>query len=361
MRRLANSRFTPALICLGLLGCKPLGNQTVPPELDPGEHMLLTPRGDPEALLGRTVTEDESGGLLIADARAPGCRVKVRQVPQSWTRVYSQDLGRVAHFNTGRNQIGQLEVRYGENLRVDAQIDNTMVLEADLEGCPGKVIKSVKIGAGHRDIFYDKQAGASATVKIRGVDVGAGGGKWESTRRRLQWDQPQAWAFTVAESEASVANGLEIVMPEQVTEGDTFTIEILSRQQMWIVLLYRRPDGSMDLLLPNSSIPAPSVAANGVLSLPPVRASLPTPGQGSHERLVLYGFTERADFDLLRPPAGALSSTQVTEYLDGLILNLEQIPQVRWTTTTFGYQISPRPQPEATTTPTPSTVLADDQ
>jgi len=68
-------------------------------------------------------------------------------------------------------------------------------------------------------------------------------------------------------------------------------------------------------------------------------ASLPPGHSETHERLHVYGFAERGDFDTFKPPAGALSAAQARAYAEALPGKLREIPRRRWTSTVFGYSI----------------------
>ena len=59
------------------------------------------------------------------------------------------------------------------------------------------------------------------------------------------------------------------------------------------------------------------------------------------ETVIVYGFTEREDFEQFRPPAGAVSSAQVDEYVSQVDqrLGARELPRSRWTKETFTYTI----------------------
>ena len=319
-------------LSLTLAGCL-RGQVTEPPELDDGEHLLLTPRGDPEKLLGRTVTQDAAGGLVISDERPPGCQVKVTRVPQRWRRTYGQDIGHVAHIGTGKTPIGDLTAKYGKSMRVDAEIDNLESLEADLRGCSGTVVKSVRVGTGKREIRVKEEARGRARVKTKVGPVGAGGGKWRNIDRSLEWTDPQAWSFSVVERDASTALKVDLIlMPEQVHDGQTFSVRILAARQVYLVVGYVNEDGRAGLLLPGSTQPVPMITAGGNVELT-LRAELPTPGVATRDHFVLYAFAERGDFDVFKPPIGNLDAATVRAYFDALPGKLESIPTRRWTKT----------------------------
>lgn len=328
------SRCVLSLLALAapLFGCHPQ-EMTEPPELDPGEHLLLTPRGDPEDLLGRTVEPDAAGGYVISDERPPGCEVTVKRVPERWRRAYKQDLGRVAHIGTGQTPIGDLTAQYGKNMRVDANIENVEVLQADLRGCTGTVVSSVRVGTGSREIRVREEAKIEGRVKAKGVPVGAGAGKWRAVDRALEWSDPQAWAFSVKELETAGDLRVDLVlMPDRVLDGDTFSVRILAGRQVYLVMGFLTAQGTAGMLLPNGSQPVPTVTAGGNVELS-LQAKLPAADVESRDKFVLYAFSEQGDFDMFKPPPGHLDSATVAKYFEELPARLEKIPTRRWTKT----------------------------
>lgn len=306
---------------------------TEPPELDPDEHLLLTPRGNAEELLGRSVTPDDRGGYVISDERPPGCEVQVKRVPERWHRSYQQDLGRVAHIGTGKTPIGDLTAQYGKTMRIDATVDNVEVLEADMRGCTGAVVSAVRVGTGKREIRAREDAKIEGRANVKGVPVGGGAGKWRAVERALEWSEPQAWSFSVTELDGGADMHVELVlMPEKVHDGETFSVRVLSARQVYLVVGFVNEDGRAGLLVPNGRQPVPMITAGGNVELS-LRAELPQPGVAARDRFVLYAFAEQGDFDSFKPPAGSLDSATVAEYFAQLPAKLASIPARRWTRT----------------------------
>ncbi|MCA9637746.1 MAG: hypothetical protein KC420_17085, partial [Myxococcales bacterium] len=82
--------------------------------------------------------------------------------------------------------------------------------------------------------------------------------------------------------------------------------------------------------------------AGGSLTLPPAGsdplvAALREPGVPTLETLVIYAFTEEADFDRLRP-RGAVDGV---DYAASLTRELAALPLSRWARTTLTYVIEP--------------------
>ncbi len=324
--------LTPSLCLLLAAACHP-DAPPEPPELDPGEHLLLSPRGNPEELLGRTVTADAAGGYVVSDERPAGCDVTVRRVPERWQRSYQQDIGRAAHIGTGATPFGEITAQHGKSVKVDAQIDNLEVLQADLRGCTGTVVSAVKVGTGKREFKAREETSADVKVKAKGVPVGAGGGKWRAVGRALEWNEPQAWAFSVKDLSASADMRVELLLlPEVVHDGEKFAVRVLSERQVYLIAVFTGPDEQSGIILPNGRQPVPTVTAGGNVELE-LRAKLATPGVAERDHVVIFGFSERGDFDMFKPPGGNLDSATVNKYLEGLPKRLESIPARRWTKT----------------------------
>lgn len=319
------------LCCLVAAACRPTPPE--PPELDPGEHLLLTPRGNPEDLLGRTVTPDDTGGYIVSDERPPGCEVAVRRVPERWQRTYKQDIGRTAHIGTGSTPIGEITAQHGKSVRVDAHIDNLEVLEGDLRGCSGTVVNKVKVGTGKREFQARDESSADVKIKAKGVPVGAGGSRWKVVGRALEWSDPQAWAFSVTDTGGAAQMRVELLLlPETVRDGETFTVRVLSAHQVYLIVAFVAPNGSAGVILPNRRKPVPTVTAGGADELT-IAAKLVQPGVAERDKVVLYAFSDLRDFEMFKPPGGSLDDATVNAYLEELPKRLASIPARRWTTT----------------------------
>lgn len=330
---MTHARLFAAVLALGPLGaCRP--EPTEPPELDPGEHLLLTPRGNPDELLGRTVTPGPDGGYIVSDERPAGCDVTVRRVPERWQRSYQQELGRAAYIGTGKTPVGELTAQHGKTIRVEAEIDNLEVLQADLRGCTGTVVSSVKVGSGKREFRAREETSVDAKVRTKAGPVGAGGGKWRAVGRALAWSEPQAWAFSVTDAAGTDDMRVELILlPEQVSDGESFSLRILSAREVYMVIAFIGGDGTTaGIIAPNAKQPTPMITAGGNAELT-LAAKLAVPGQEERNRVIVYAFSQRGDFDMFKPPKGNLSSADVRKWLDALPDRLAKIPTRRWATT----------------------------
>jgi hypothetical protein len=303
-------------------------------------QMLLTPVGEPAALLGRVVTQDAGGLWVVSDERAPGCEVTERRVTAKWKHTFVDEADRVASISIGNRQLAGLSAEYGEGLRQRMVIENEAELRADLRGsCGDNVITMVRVGKGSRELGYYKNASGGAWVPIGKTKVGAGAGAHEKIEGTLAWTEPQAWSFTVGAPNSGTAVDLVVHMPAELAAGTTFTAEIEVKRDVWLVVLYEAADGSVGVLLPSSGAPEQIATAGDRVELVPFTA-IAAPGQArTHEKLIVYGFAEKGDFDRFRPPAGAVSPEQAKAYALELPRRLEEIPRRRWTSTTHGYVI----------------------
>jgi len=316
--------------------------------MNPGEHALYKPRGAPEQLLGLSVSEGADGQWVIAESREPGCEVVVKTVPMQWERHFVENVGRAAVFEVGRADVLGLQADYGKTLRIESEVANIRVVQADLRGpCGDEVIKTVYIGTGWREVQYQGQARGGAGINIEGVPVNASGGGWDRVGGRLAWSQPQAWAFEIGSGQQDGAD-LRIEMPAEIAAGSTFTPEIDVERPVWLVVLYRDAEGNHGVVMPSPELPAYRAAAGTRVALPTFEA-VNLPGHAEdHETLLVYGFVEEGDFKAFAPPAGALTIEQANAYAERLQQRLDdptQIPRVRWTSTTFGYRIVAAPSP----------------
>ena len=334
-----------ALLLASLLGCRAdrierPNESDMPGGLPPGMQLLLTPVGDPDGLLGRMVEQDASGAWVVADARAPGCEVKINRVPTSFIRKYLEDAGKVASLSVGSERLAALSAKYSKGLRKYAEIVNVEQLEADLRGtCGDHVITSVMVGTGRSELEYLEEAQGGAWVAVGKVPVGAAGGKTDRVEGSIEWAEPQAWAFMVGAPNTGASVDLVVHMPAVLAAGTTFSAEIEVKRSVWLVVLYEAADGSAGVLVPSPGAPMQQAIAGERVALPSFDAMAADGQAKTHERLVVYGFLEQGDFEQFRPPAGAISPAQARAYATELPAKLEGIPRRRWISTDFGYVI----------------------
>ena len=347
-------RTATLLTALALLcACKPSDDSAAPDDtagtndtvrrtqVAPGERLMYLPEGDPPSLLGREVSQDANGHTVIAADRKPGCTVNVEQVDTSFVRDYESELRNVAGFEANVKHMVELEGHYETGLRMRLAVDNAHILRGELSGnCGEQVITEVKVGTGTREVVQVKKGGG--TVKVNGGLAGGGGVSGERSANEtetLTWDSPQAWAFTLSGGNVGRA-ALEIRMPESLVAGDRFTASVATNAPLWLIVLYRDAEGHHGVLAPRGGQSA-VLASGDTLTLPElIPSNLPGHAE-DRETLLVYGFTEEADFKLFKPPAGAIDVAQADAYAKTLAERLEggEIPKKRWTSAEFTYVI----------------------
>ncbi|MCA9663617.1 MAG: hypothetical protein KC486_35130 [Myxococcales bacterium] len=321
-------------------------------------HFLLEPIGDPEDLLGRAVQISDSGGWTIADARAPGCEVEVVRQPAEYAKTYEVNLDDMTTLAAGYRDLLGLSARYGRSVQAEYQVQNAEILKADTRGpCGDVIVSSLRIGSGERSLV--RRAAGEVKGGAGKGDIGARAGRSGKAEQidRMEWSTPQAYAFTFKRLADQEPLDLEIAAPTSLKEGQALAIEISATQSVYLVVLFLEEDGPGGVLWPDDTLRFPKVEAGGSLTLPPAGsdplvAALREPGVPTLETLVLFAFTEEADFDRLRPQGAVVAA----DYAAKLSEELVALPMSRWARTTLSYAIEPAggaaaPVPEAAAAP----------
>ena len=347
-------RWMTLVLALCLMGC---GGTSMPPPdeigvpstvMDPGEHLLVEPMGNPESLLGRRVTKRSDGGYEIADGLAPGCKVAVKKRPSSWHRAFHQNVDDVAGFGLSLGRFVKLKAEYEKGVRLETEVDNTHTLEADLSGsCEGMVILSVKVGSGKREFQFKQSIEGGAHVGWKSIEAGGEGGRTAGTDASLSWNEPQAWAFRVNTVNDANQAEISIQMPERLKPKEQFAPEITAGpRDLWLIVISCWGDGRCEVLRPSSKVPTEVVPAGGSMKLWPMDAEAAPDGGESRERMVVYGFPEEGDFKTFSPPAGALSEQEASDYsrsLEERLVEKQEIPSRRWARAEFRYVVEGDP------------------
>jgi hypothetical protein len=71
------------------------------------------------------------------------------------------------------------------------------------------------------------------------------------------------------------------------------------------------------------------------------QATLLKAGQPAHETLVVYAFTDKRDFDAIKPAAGSENASG-PEYASELTKKLQNVSMSRWSRAVAGYVIRPK-------------------
>lgn len=362
MHRLRSIRLRDLVLTLGAVlitaaGCTKKGFLAVPEADDAvmgqvgsftaDTHFLLEPLGDPEGLLGRAVQISNSGGWTIADALAPGCEVETRRSPAEYDKHYEVALDDMTTLAAGYRDLLGLSARYGRSVHAEYSVQNTELLRADTRGpCGDVIVSSVRVGAGERRLLR------TASGEIRGsgghAGIGANAGRSGDAKQLdvIQWSTPQAYAFTFERNEHQAQSlDLEINAPMVLQEGQALSLEIRASQPVTLIVIYLEEDGPGGVLWPGPDLPLPQING-GSLQLPPIGtepliAALREPGVRALETLVIFAFTDEADFKRLRPQGAVVGA----DYAAKLSQELSTIPLSRWARTTHSYVIEPNADP----------------
>ena len=350
-------RLLPLLALLALGACNKQGFLKAPdaaPEVSDkvgsfatDTHFLLEPSADAEDLLGRRVHLSSKGAWTIADERAPGCQVRVKRSAAEYQKSYRIGLGDMTAMSGGYSEILKLEARYGRSVEAAMQINNQETLTADTEGpCGDVIVNSVRVGTGERRLLRKAEGSAGGSLGRGPLQVGATREGATDVADEMSWSSPQAYAFTYKRAPQHKPLDLQVVAPETLSDGEQLELEFRSNSDAYLVIFFLEESGAGAVLYPNSLVPAPQVKKSEPLALPSadeqrIAASLRDPKVGARETLVVYAFTNRADFDQFKPSAIGDGSDAVT-YAANLTQALANIPISRWARATLTYEIRPK-------------------
>jgi hypothetical protein len=143
---------------------------------------------------------------------------------------------------------------------------------------------------------------------------------------------------------------VRVSMPSIVNDGDDVEMRFASNAPAWLVVYYIDARKHADVLWPSNEEPEPHVDQDRPAVLPStaeraggiaIKAATLKPGVATRETLVVYGFADKRDFDMLKPAAGS-ESADGPAYAAELTKKLQNVPMNRWTRTVVGYEIQPR-------------------
>lgn len=311
-------------------------------------HFLIEPIADAEDLLGRAVHVTSKGGWTIADERAPGCDVRVKQSAAEYEKSYRIGLGDMTAMSGGYGELLKLEARYGRSVEAAMKIQNVLTLTADIKGTCGEVIvKSVRVGTGERRLV--RKAEGAVKGRAGKGPVGLEGGREGLTdvADEIKWVSPQAYAFTYGESTQRKVFEISAEIPKEVRNGDRIRLNFSSPDDAYLVIYYMDASGEGAVLFPSDKVPVPLIKGGETLSLPPkdvqdLEMRLVDPLVGTQDTLVVYAFAARGDFERFKPTAMSGATDAVT-YADELGKNLSKIPISRWDRHIVTIDIQPRP------------------
>jgi hypothetical protein len=314
-------------------------------------NLLLFPVADAEALLGRAVQATAQGGWTIAESRAPGCEVAVRRTRAEYSTRRQVDLHDLTSLSVGFAKFIGIEAQYGKAVVADIQIDNTEVLNADTRGpCGELIVDSVFVGRGKRTLSVSTELAGKLGVTIGTVTPGIGHATNSSVLDSTEWKTDQAYGFTARKEAGTRPLELKVGMPSIVSEGDAVEVSLEASRKAYLVVYYLEADGKAELLWPSVEEPEPMVQPGIAARLPSEReraagivlkAALRKSGESAREMLVAYAFTEKGDFDRLKPAAGS-SDADGAAYAAQLTRRIGDIPLSRWSRALGSYTIAPK-------------------
>lgn len=309
-------------------------------------HFLLEPTGDAEDLLGRQVRVTSAGAWTIADERAPGCEVRVKESSSSYKKKYRVGLGDLTAFAGGYKDMLKLEARYGRSVEAEYQIQNVKTLTADTEGPCGEVIvKSVRVGSGFRKLVRSAEGAAKGRAGKAGLGIEGGREAATEALDSMEWGDPQAYAFSYDRAAQQKQFDFWVSMPEKLVEGDPVRFEFSANETAYLIAIVLEETGNGAVLYPSASVPLPTVKGKSNLVLPSpdekgLEAQLREPTTAARETLVVYAFTHREDFDRFKP--AAMDAGEGLAYAVKLEKAASQVPISRWSRVTKSYEIVPK-------------------
>lgn len=306
------------------------------------EHLLFRPHGNPEELLGKSLTRNDDGSFAIASERAPGCGVRVKRTPEQWRRNYIEELRSVAGASADFGEIAQLKGRYGSEAAVRVNIENTGRLEADLEGdCGDRVITMVRVGTGSRFVGTKSNLDGDLGVTVLGAGTTADASEARSKAISFSWSEPQAWAFEVGRGTRGRRMELNAEMPTDLVDGQRYRVTVHPNRAVWLIVYYREENGRVGKLLPNAEVPVLAVVANERRELPELQVGLTDSAKAAQEWLVVCGFDDPAFAQDLGPPKGHPSPDQMQAWHQNLPTQLDKISRRHYQCEEVGYRIHP--------------------
>jgi hypothetical protein len=315
-------------------------------------HLLLYPEPDGASLLGRAVRITEDGGWTIADGRSPGCEVEIRRERSQFRATRALDMRKLTTLAGGYEKVLSLEAKFGHTNSAAIDVANSEILRADMRGpCGDVVIDTVFVGRGSRSISAAAEVGGKGSVQLGLVTAAPSAEAATRIVDAVAWSDDQAYGFSFRKNQDEPSLDLEITVPSIVSDGDEVDIRLRSTRAVWVVVYYLDADGRADVLWPSSEEPEPHLVPGETLVLPSakeralgfkLKALLAEPKQRSRETLVVYGFTDKRDFDVLKPSKGRGDANGAALAAE-LTKRLQALPMSRWTRSVLTYVVEPRP------------------
>lgn len=314
-------------------------------------HLLLFPISDAESLLGRPVKVTEDGAWTIADARAPGCEVRVTEDDAVYSVDRTVDASSLTTVSAGFSKIIGFEARYGAADKVEIHVANKKILEADVRGdCGQTIVDTVFVGQGKRSLIRTRQIGGAVTGTVGEVTPGASHESKGEVLDTLAWPTDQAYGFRFKQLSGDPPLSVKATVPTELRAGDPVELRFETSRPTWLVVYFLEQSGKGTVLWPSPEEPEPQAGPGSPAVLPSpaeraagiaLQAQLAEPGKPARETLVVYAFAEKGDFDRVRPPTGTAAADGAA-LAAALTAKLETIPLSRWSRTVAQYVILPK-------------------
>lgn len=125
---------------------------------------------------------------------------------------------------------------------------------------------------------------------------------------------------------AATALTIDVEVPEIIKANDVIRMVVKPSPEAYVLVLYQEESGSFELLWPQGLRSASRFSVAHPLKLPPLRAALRKGSTISHERLLVYAFTDQEE------NARALNASQYRSVaiLDELLRDLPNARSARW-------------------------------
>ncbi|MCX4239414.1 hypothetical protein [Paraliomyxa miuraensis] len=310
------------------------------------EHLLLVPSGNPERLLGREVRGNDEQGWTVEKERRPGCTVRTWEEAASWKRSFREDIGHAADIALGHQELGGLVARFGREIVVQATIENQKTLHADLSGdCGQQVIDAVHVGVGHRSLRRGNAGGVMVQGPVAVSAARGGVGAHHEVESELAWQTPQAWAFSVTELGDVARPDVHVKAPTRMSSHEEVRVSVRADRTVWLVVVFRSDAGDVGVLVPNERTEELVSREGNPVSLPAMEAvHSGRSDEPEYETLEVYAFSEREDFQRIRPPRGVSNPQDAARYVRTLEASLDALPLRRWSRSTLRYEIAPEPR-----------------
>lgn len=139
-------------------------------------------------------------------------------------------------------------------------------------------------------------------------------------------------------------------VPPRIVEGSVVGVRIKTSCEAWLVVLDVEDGGAASVIWPSTEEPAPHAAPGAPAHLPSaaearakthIEAQLRDPEVASRETLVVFAFTDRADFNKLKPAPQTTRSDGAT-YLEELRRAFAAVPEERRAELSARFVIEPR-------------------